>query len=566
MPVNLNLQNGQSFTVPEKVASLSIQMWAGGGAGEAVADNFVKTSGTNGGNTELLGLRATEGIAGRTPGGGGAGSGTTTFNWSSLGVSVSTFSGTNGTIPTRGNGSTIGGVRKGDGGGGDPGTTTYTSFSQHIFDNDSNTHVFTNVSSDLSVSYENQWAPDGLSCSPNYGTKHYRIRFNNAFTNANYSLNVYGICQQAAGGGTAGPYYQAGILDKTSSGFRIWFCNGNGKNTYIRCFSFTASGTKAGAQGMGGGGGGGVSANFTRQNLIDSGTYAPGTNHTAIVGQGGSGGYSVGSAGGISIQMLIVPEVILRVNQEFSAEIIIGQCVTLSWETTGDADRVTWTSGNITNQNLTSSVQVCPQETTTYTVVASGAGGNSDPASVTVFVFYVATASLTTPETIDYGDTLIVGYETQYADVAITVTPYYYYVDGTSSVGTPISITPAITAESGRPDSQTVVSSDSLTIPVTWNTIGPEQIGIQIIAEGRGGTDSDFKYVDVNIDRTPDNVNIPEYEDAFRDQDPVVSPQTEILSELILIDGIDIPVVVKSDTPIKVDINQLGDWKDVEQI
>lgn len=566
MPVNLTLANGQSFTVPPRVAQLSIQMWGAGGAGENVADNFVKTSGSDGGNSELLGLRATGGGAGRTPGGGGAGSGTTTFDWGSLGVSVSTYSGSAGSIPDRGNGSTINNIRKGDGGGGDPGSTVYTSFSQHFFDNDSNTHTFTNVSPDLSISYENPWAADGLSCSPNYGTKHYRVSFNNAFTNANYTLTVFGICQNAAGGGSATPYYNGGVLDKTASGFRIWFCNGNGKNTYIRCFSIQCAGIKAGAQGMGGGGGGGVSATFTRQNLIDSGTYAPGTNHTALVGEGGSGGFSVGSDGGISIQMLIVPEIVLRVNQEFSAEIIIGGCVSLSWETTGDADQVNWLSGNITNQNLTSSTNVCPQETTTYTVVASGIGGNSEPASVIVYVFYVATASLTAPEIIDYGDTLTIGYETQYADISISITPTYYYVDGTNSTGDTISITPAVTAESGRPDNETIVSSESLTIPIPWGTIGPERVGIQIVAEGRGGTANDIIYVDVNIDRTPDNVNIPEVDDAFKEQDPVVTPQTDILSDLILIDGIDIPVVIKSDYPIKVDINQQSNWLDVEEI
>lgn len=538
-------------------------MWGAGGGGEDVSDSFVRTYGGDGGDTQLLGLIAYGGDGGRTPGGGSGGGAGTTFNWASLGVGVSTANGSNGSTPTAGNGALIAGSRYGNGGAGDPGTTTYISNLYHVFDNDSNYHIVTQNSPDLSVSYENPWAPDGISCSPNYGTKHYRIRFNNAFTSSTYNINVYGICQQAAGGGVAPPYYVAGILDKTSSGFRIWFCNGRAKNGYVRCFSFQATGTKAGAQGMGGGGAGACSASFTRQALINSGTYAPGTQHTAIVGQGGTGGYGAGTAGRINIYMLIVPTVTLSVN---NTSIIIGGCVTLSWQTTGDADSITWVSGNVNNGLLTSSETVCPQETTTYTIQAYGAGGYSDPASVTVYVFYVATASIDGPDEINYGDQLFISFDTQYADISIVLTPLYYYVDGTSSAGSPINITPATTAESGRPNSETVVSSSAYQIPVTWNTIGPERIEVQIVAQGRGGSASDIVSIDVKIDRTPDNLIIPEKEDAFKEEDPVVTPETDILSELLYIDDIDIPVEVKSNYPLKVDLNQEGIWRDLREI
>jgi hypothetical protein len=564
MPQSLSLQNGQSFTIPEKVYQLDIQMWGAGGAGEDVNNSFTRFPGGNGGNTQLLGLIAYGGAGGRTPGGGGAGGGGTTFNWASLGVGITTASGSNGSTPTAGNGALLGGTRYGNGGSGDPGTTTYISNVYHIFNNDTNQHIVQQNSPDIFVTYNNPWASDGVPCGMQSYGKNYGVYFYNAFTNSTYNISIYGVCQQTAGGGSGkAPYSLDGIGNKTSSGFQIWFKNRECINSYIRCFSIQATGTKAGAQGMGGGGGGAVSASFPRTKLIDSGTYAPGTTHTAIVGSGGSGGYGAGSGGRINIYMLIVPTVTITVN---NTEIIIGGCVSLSWVTTGDADKITWLSGNVNNGLLTSSETVCPQETTTYTIQASGAGGLSEPASVTVYVFYVATCNITGPSSIDYGDTLLVSFETQYADISITLTPLYYFVDGSSSIGTAISVNPAITAESGRPDSQTVVSSQAFEIPVTWNTVGPERIEVQLVADGRGGSSTDVVSIDVNIDITPDNIIIPETEDAFKEQDPVITPETDILTDLLYIDGIDIPVEVKSNYPLKVDINQEGIWKDLREI
>lgn len=564
MPQTFSIANEGTFQVPDEIAELEIKMWAAGGGGESVSDSFVRTPGTDGGDSEFFGLKATGGAGGSSPGGGSGGSGSSVFDWASVGVSVGTFSGNNGTIPNKGNGALIGSTRYGDGGGGDPGTTTYTSSLYHVFNNDTNTHVFVNNSSDLQVYYENPWAPDGLSCAPNYGTKHYRIIFNNAFTSSSYSINVFGICQQAAGGGTATPYYSGGILDKTASGFRIWFCNGRGKNGYIRCFSFTASGTKAGAQGMGGGGGGAVTASFTRQQLIDSVTYAPGTTHTAIVGQRGNG-YLNGGTGYLEVYMIIRPTVSLETTDTV---LIIGQCATLSWVTSGDGNTITWISGNIDNGNLTSFETVCPEITTTYSVQASGIGGISPIASVTIYVVYVPTATLTTPLVIDYGDPLFVEFETQYADLEIKLEPFYRMTDGTTVVGDIIQITPAVTGESGRPDSDTVVNSPTggVEVPVPWGTVGPEEIEVKITAIGTGGSATVSKNLFVNIDRTPDNINIPETPDAFKDQDPVYTPDTDILTDLILIDGIDIPVTVKSNNQIKIDINQNGTWIDVEEL
>jgi hypothetical protein len=565
MPISTTLSDGQSFTIPINVAELQLRLWGGGGAGENVNASFTRTSGTDGGDTQFLGIKATGGTAGRIPGGGGGGSGSSVFNWSNYGVSVSTYNGSSGGLPSLGYGPTIGGSRSGDGGPGNPGTYVYNSYVSHSFNNTTNQHTFRSYSSDIQVYYAGSGAADGVSCSNSTSLKHYVIYFNNAFTSSNYSISIYNVAQQAAGGGTgAPPYYNSGIAYKTSSGFRAWFCQGGGFNGYVRGFSIQASGQKAGAQGQGGGGGGGALVNFTRQNLVDSVTYAPGTTHNVEVGQRGTGGYQFGVAGSVKIYMLVRPEITLTAT---SVEIIKGSNTTLSWSTSGDADTFVWLTGNINNTLLTSNVTLTPQITTYYSAQASGLGGTSEIAYLTVYVFYIATASIEAPFEIDYGDTLNVSFETQYADVSITIIPTYYYIDGTNTTGTPINIDPAITAESGRPDSDTIVSSNpSIEVPIAWNNIGPESVSVLITAAGRGGVANDSVVIPVNIDITPENLDIPETDDAFKDQDPVFAPDTDILTELLLIDGIDIPVSIKSNRQVKVDINQSGIWQNVEEM
>ena len=83
---------------------------------------------------------------------------------------------------------------------------------------------------------------------------------------------------------------------------------------------------------------------------------------------------------------------------------------------------------------------------------------------------------------------------------------------------------------------------------------------------GDGGSFVDEESIPVIIDETPENLNIPERDDILKDQDPVIVPDTEILSETLLIDDIDIPVEIKSDWPILVDKNLDGTWTKVRQI
>ena len=58
MPQTFTIANQGSLIVPEEIAELEIKMWAAGGGGESVSDSFVRTPGTNGGDSEFFGLKA----------------------------------------------------------------------------------------------------------------------------------------------------------------------------------------------------------------------------------------------------------------------------------------------------------------------------------------------------------------------------------------------------------------------------------------------------------------------------------------------------------------------------
>ncbi len=44
------------------------------------------------------------------------------------------------------------------------------------------------------------------------------------------------------------------------------------------------------------------------------------------------------------------------------------------------------------------------------------------------------------------------------------------------------------------------------------------------------------------------------------------TPEVEVLSDLLLIDDIDIQVEIKANQPIQVDINQSGEWEEVREL
>lgn len=265
----------------------------------------------------------------------------------------------------------------------------------------------------------------------------------------------------------------------------------------------------------------------------------------------------------ITINVLVPPTINLY--SSVGDTLIVGQCTTISWEVFGDANTISWTTGDISNTNLQSSEQVCPDDTTTYCAVASGPGGVSPETCITIYVKQPPTASITAPAVVDYGQDFSIEYETKFADSSITITPTYTYLDGSTVTGTTINRTPATSAELSDPDADTVRTG---TVPITvpWNDFGPSRVDFVLIANGTGGSLSVFDNTLVNIDQTPDNFIIEESEDLLKDAEPVYTPDTDILSAMYYIDDIDIPVEIKSDWPIKVDKNANNNWEDVRRI
>ena len=282
----------------------------------------------------------------------------------------------------------------------------------------------------------------------------------------------------------------------------------------------------------------------------------PGTTRTYTLTAFGPAGETSRS---VIITVLVPPTITLSLNK---SSIAAGQCAVLSWFTQGDADTIQWISGSVDNFNLTSNSTVCPADTTTYTAKVIGNGGE-DTDSITLIVNQVPTLSFTVPDTVNYGDAVSLEYESKYSNIVLNLKVSYQYTDGTTTLIDDIDLP---NPSSGELNGAGNSVSGTRDLDIEYGEFGPQFINIVMTASGGGGQITISKDIEVLIDITPTNIIIPETEDKFKDQDPVFAPETEILSELLLIDDIDIPVEIKSNFPIQVDINGDGTWRNVRQI
>jgi len=102
------------------------------------------------------------------------------------------------------------------------------------------------------------------------------------------------------------------------------------------------------------------------------------------------------------------------------------------------------------------------------------------------------------------------------------------------------------------------------TIPYT--TKGPKSVTYGVVANGSGGTASAQATITINIDETPQNIIVPETDDVYKDQDPVITPDVTVVSSILEVDDVDIPVEIKASRPIQVDINDQGNWLNLRQL
>jgi hypothetical protein len=245
-------------------------------------------------------------------------------------------------------------------------------------------------------------------------------------------------------------------------------------------------------------------------------------------------------------------------NIQFTAddsEIVSGVSTTLRWNVSGSVNSVTIDNG-VGSTNLSSLQTISPTVTTTYTLSASGPGGTGS-ATVTVVVVDPPEVAINGPLSVNYGDNVIISHEMTKAITTYELQIMETDLDNniTAPPESPVNLGPGQSADS------------TYTHYVTYHDRGPRTITYILYGVGQAGlTAIDQLIVPINIDQTPDAIDIPSSEDKLRDQLPVISPDAEVTSEQILIDDIDIPVVIKASQPIQVEIENSGIYLPVEEM
>lgn len=234
-----------------------------------------------------------------------------------------------------------------------------------------------------------------------------------------------------------------------------------------------------------------------------------------------------------------------------STNIISGQSTILRWATSGDATSASITPG-IGSVNINGNRTISPTETTTYQINVTGVCTNSSN-SVTVNVYQPPTVQFSGPEFILYGEQGTLSYEATNSDLKLEVIPTYNYRNG-SILGNTISL----------PTGNLSIGTIQTQIP--YNEQGPTSIYYIIVAMGRGGQDSKQITIPIVIDETPDNFLVPESDDLLLSQDPVITPNENLTSYEIVVQDIDVPVEVKADKPILVEVNDDDIWNKIRKI
>lgn len=254
-------------------------------------------------------------------------------------------------------------------------------------------------------------------------------------------------------------------------------------------------------------------------------------------------------------------------------EITIGTGgTTLEWQLTGDGLSAEIDQG-IGAILATGSQAINPSQTTTYTLSLTSLGGDLTD-SVTVKVFQIPQLQVSYPSNVDYDLDFDIDVKTKYCNngVTMTVTQFYFGTDG-GLTGDVIDIVYDLGAD-GSAEFQTDFRQIVQTVSPAWNDLGPYRLDIAISAGGSGGVKNDSKTFMVVIDLMPDPVVIPENSDEIPETDPVVSPDETksgfVGSPVIPITGVDIPVEIRADKPIRVrfdpdDPNNESSWKKVRQ-
>lgn len=240
--------------------------------------------------------------------------------------------------------------------------------------------------------------------------------------------------------------------------------------------------------------------------------------------------------------------------------IVRGESTLLTWSTSGSATSATLSPG-VGNTLIASQLSVSPTQNTTYTISVSG-NCLPDSDQVTITVLQPPTLSISGPSSLNYNTQGLVSY-TATNVVSMSYTKTYFYRNPANNstfntvVASPISI----------PVTSSTSTSGTFSTGIPYNQYGPFSVQIVVNVQGFGSlTTSQLIIIPINIDETPDNFIIPESLDKLKNEQPVITPDRIVTSYEITINDIDIPVEIRANRPIEVDINDQDDWKNVRQI
>ena len=233
-----------------------------------------------------------------------------------------------------------------------------------------------------------------------------------------------------------------------------------------------------------------------------------------------------------------------------------GGTATLTWTTTGDVSgSASINQGVGSNLPFNSNTTVNPTSTTTYTISVSGPGG-SDSAQVTLTVLDPPSASLTgSPNPIPFGTNVTLNYSTSNCNSATIAR--YYTIDNVQTQQSDISIS--------------ANQSGTVTDTIPWTSydepMEPTLNSVRYTISATNGISTDSEStgeMPIEGDKMPDLIVIPPSDNLDKEEEPVISPV--VTSNALLVDDIDVPVEIKSDNPIKVEIDGDGTWRDVQEI
>ena len=277
-------------------------------------------------------------------------------------------------------------------------------------------------------------------------------------------------------------------------------------------------------------------------------TFTPSQDATYTLTATGPGGTVAQS---IPVDVKIPPVITLSIDKP---QVVVGETFVLSWVTTGDATTVNINPA-IGSANLNSNITLQPTQTTTYTAVASGLGG-TDTDQITIEVVYPPQVSLNGPLSVDYGDDIVLIFDGVNVTSTFQLLRKYVRNGNVDADWTLITDFPL-----------GVNSNGTYAFTPDYDDFGPDSIQFQLYGVGDAGlNDSSIYNTPINIDRTPDAIEFPSSENKLRDEQPVVTPDSVVTTEQIVVDDIDIPVEIKSDYPIQVEIGNSGTFTDVREI